>query len=57
MAEEIHSSACLEFFEDQEHTFSEVHYEGRSESKEKYILLFQHEVNLHVFHDPMANLL
>lgn len=55
--EEIHLSTCLEFFEDQEHTFSEVHYEGRSESKEKDILFLQHEVNLHVFHDPMANLL
>ena len=28
--EEIHSSACSKNFEDQEHTFSEVHYEGRS---------------------------
>lgn len=28
--EEIHSSTCLDIFEDQEHTFSEVHYQGRS---------------------------
>ena len=55
--EEIHSSACLEFFEDQEHIFSEVHHEGRSKSKEKDILFPQQEVNLHVFHDLMANLL
>jgi len=55
--EEIHSSACSRFFEDQEHTFSEVNYEGRSDSKEKDILFLQHEVNLHVFHDPMTDLL
>ena len=55
--EEIHSSACSEIFEDQEHTFSKVHYEGRSESKEKDILFLQQEENLHVFHDPMANFL
>ena len=55
--EEIRSPACSEFFEDQEHTFSEVHYEGRSESKERDILFPQQEVNLHVFHDPMENML
>ena len=49
--EEICSSACSKFFGDQEH------YEGRSESKEKDILFLQHEVNLHVVHDPMENLL
>jgi len=55
--EEIRSCACSYFFEDQEHTFSEVHYEGRSESKEKHILFPQKEVNLHVLLDPIANLL
>jgi len=38
---EICSSTCSEFFEDQDHTFPEVHYEGKSESKEKDILFPQ----------------
>ena len=51
--EEICSSTCSEFFEDQEQTFTEE----RSESKEKDTLFLQQEVNLHVFQDPLANLL
>ena len=47
--EEICSSTCSEFFEDQEHTLSGVHDEGRSESREKDTLLFQQEERLHVF--------
>ena len=39
--EEICSSTCSKFFEDQEHTFTELHYEGRSESKEKDTLFLQ----------------
>ena len=38
--EEICSSTCSEFFEDQEYTFFEVHYEGRLESKENDTLFF-----------------
>jgi len=55
--EEIHSSTYSEVFEDQEHTVTEVHYEERAESREKDISFFQQEVNFHVFHDAMANLL
>ena len=55
--EEICSSVCSEFFENQEHTLTEVHYEERSESREKDTLFLQQEVNLHVFQDPMENLL
>ena len=55
--EEICSSTCSEFFEDQEHTLTKVHYEDRSESREKDTLFLQQEVNLHVFQDPLANLL
>ena len=57
--EEICSPTCSEFFEAQEHTFTEVHDEGRSELEagEKDTLFFQQEVNLHVFQDPMADLL
>ena len=33
--EEIFPSTCSEFFEDQEHTLTEVHCEGRSESDRK----------------------
>ena len=52
--EEIGSYICSEFFEDQEHTLI---YEERPESREKDTLFFQQEVNLHVFQDPMADLL
>ena len=55
--EEICSSTCSEFFEDQEHTLSEAHDEGRSEFGTKDTLFFQQEVamsRLHVFQDPMA---
>ena len=58
--EEICSSTSSEFFEDQEHTFSEAHDEGISEFEAKDTLFFQHEVamsSLHVFQDPMADLL
>ena len=55
--EEICSSTCSEFFEDQEHTFTEVHYEGRLESKAKDTLFFQQQVYLYFFQDPMENLL
>ncbi len=55
--EEICSSTCSEFFEDQEHTLSGVHDEGRSESRENATLLFRQEERLHVFQDPMADLL
>ena len=58
--EEICSSTCSEFFEDQEHTLSEAHDEGRSEFETKDTLFFQQEVamsSLHVFQDPMAYLL
>jgi len=55
--EDICLSTCSNFFEDQEHTFTEVHYEGRSKSKEKDTLFLQQEVNLHVFQDPLENLL
>jgi len=55
--EEIHSSACSYFFEDQKHTFSEVYCEKRSASQEMDTLFLQQEVNFHVFHDAMANLL
>jgi len=52
--EEICSSICSEFFEDQEHTLI---YEERAESREKDTLFFQKEVNLLVFQDPMVDLL
>jgi len=52
--EEICSSICSEFFEDHEHTLI---YEERPESREKDTLFFQQKVNLHVFQDPLANLL
>lgn len=55
--EEICSSTCSEFFEDQEHTSTEVHSERRSKSTEKDTLFLQQEVNLHAFQDPMADLL
>ncbi len=55
--EEIHSSTCSEFSEDQEHNHTEVHYEGKSEAKEKDTLFFQQEDRLHVFQDPLAHLL
>ena len=58
--EEICSSTCSEFFEDQEHTLSEAYDEGRSEFETKDTLFFQQEVamsSLHVFQDPMADLL
>ena len=55
--EEICSPTCSEFFEDQEHTLTEVHCEERSESREKDTLFLQQEVNLHVFQDPVTNLL
>ena len=57
LEEEICSSTCSEFFEDQGHTLIEVQCEERSVSKEKDTLLFQQEVNLHVFQDPMENML
>ena len=58
--EEICSSICSEFFEAHEHTFTEAHDEGRSEFETKDTLIFQQEVvmsSLHVFQDPMADLL
>lgn len=55
--EEIYSSTCSDFFEAQEHTFTEVHDKDRSESEEKDTLFFQQEERLHVFQDPMADLL
>ena len=57
--EEICSPTCSEFFEDQEHTLIEVHYEERSDSREKgtLFLLDQKEVNFHVFEDPVESLL
>ena len=36
---------------------TEVHDEDRSESGEKDTLFLQQGVNIHVFHDPLANLL
>jgi len=52
--EEIFSSICSEFFEDQEHTLI---YEKISASQEKDTLFLQQEENLIFFHDPMENLL
>ena len=52
--EEICSPICSEFFEDQENTLI---YEERPESREKDTLFFQHEEILHVFQDPIADLL
>ena len=59
LQEEICSFTCSEFFEAQEHIVTEVHDEGRSELEagEKDTLFLQQEVNLHVFQDPMADLL
>jgi len=58
--EEICPSICSEFFEAHEHTFTEAHEEGKSEIEVKDTLFFQQEVamsSLHVFQDPMADLL
>ena len=54
--EEIFSPTCSEVFDDQEHTLAKVHYEERSEAREKgtLFLLDQQEVNFHVFQDPVA---
>ena len=58
--EKIYSSTCSECFDDQEHTFTEAYDEGISEFEAKDTLFFQQEVaisSLHVFQDPMADLL
>ena len=58
--EEICPSICSEFFEAHEHTFTEAHDEGRSKFEANDTLFFQQKVamsSLHVFQDPMADLL
>ncbi|WP_267992564.1 hypothetical protein, partial [Actinobacillus pleuropneumoniae] len=55
--EDICSSTCSEFFEDQERALI---YERKSKAREKDISFSQQEValaNLHVFQDPLASLL
>ena len=52
--EEICSSICSEFFEDQEPTLI---YEKRSASQENNTLFLQQEERPYVLHDPMADLL
>ena len=60
LQEEICSSIYSVFFEAHEHTLTKAHDEGRSEFETKDTLFFQQEVamsSLHVFQDPMADLL
>ena len=53
------SPTCSEFFEDQEHTLVEVHYEKRSNSREKstFFIPDQREVNFLDFQDPFDSIL